>query len=261
LKGKGLNKTNIDSHLQQIASWLQNARRVSILTGAGVSKESGIPTFREAQTGLWAKYDPERLATPGGFKSDPKLVWQWYDHRRQLLSSIKPNPGHIAVAELEKLAQNVSVITQNVDGLHMLAGSSNVIELHGSLQSFICFDNHHSIDNIAIGLKEPPTCNECGSLVRPNVVWFGEMLPEGIFEKAHKLVCNCDLLFVIGTSGMVQPSASLPLTAKLQGVKVIEINPEATPITDIANIFLQGQSGQLMPRIVDAYKKQRENSV
>ncbi len=252
MKNKPL-KTGGVKELQAVANMIASARSVAVLTGAGVSKESGIPTFRDAQTGLWAKYDPQQLATTAGFKSDPGLVWRWYDYRRQLLASVEPNNGHYALVELEGLVPKVTVVTQNVDGLHQKAGSHNVIELHGSITSFFCFDKRHPAADVAAGLSEPPRCH-CGSLIRPAVVWFGEMLPEEAFDRASEAMFEADVILVIGTSGLVQPAASLPLTARLRGAKIVEINPERTPIAESADAFLEGPSGQILPQLVEALK-------
>lgn len=244
---------SINSHvfIEKAAEQLKSAQKVAILTGAGVSKESGIPTFRDAQTGLWANYRPEDLATPEGFLHNPDLVWQWYDSRRKKLLEVSPNPGHFAMAELEQFVPELFVITQNVDGLHQQAGSSQVLELHGSITTFRCFAKGHPVntDNIEFGLSSPPKCH-CGSPYRPGVVWFGESLPGDVLSKAQQLAQTVDVFIVAGTSGIVQPAASLPFIASEAGAFVIEINPEPTPITDTADIFLQGPSGQIWPKII-----------
>jgi NAD-dependent deacetylase len=242
--------------IEAAAEILLASSSVSILTGAGVSKESGIPTFRDAQTGLWANYDPQQLASPQGFMNDPSLVWKWYDGRRQKLAGVKPNPGHYAIAELEEIFSEVKVITQNVDGLHQQAGSKNIIELHGNITTFHCFDNLHVCDSVSIGLAEPPTCH-CGSLVRPSVVWFGESLPDGAFEEAVSASRNSDVFFVVGTSGLVQPAASLPAIAKRAGARIIEINRENTPVTSLADIVIHQESGKAFPEIVRRFKELR----
>jgi len=234
--------------MDRAADTIACAERVVVLTGAGVSKESGIPTFRDAQTGLWAKYNPEELATPQGFLKDPQLVWQWYDYRRRLVMEALPNPGHLAIYHLEKVLP-VVVVTQNVDGLHKRAGSSDIIELHGSILRFFCFDEHHSADNVECNLQAPPLC-ACGSLIRPAVVWFNETLPPDALQRASELVMQADVVLVIGTSGLVQPAASLPWTAKRHGAKVIEVNPDRTPISDLSDIFLAGPAGVLLPQLV-----------
>lgn len=240
--------------LDEAIALLRSAKKISALTGAGVSKESGIPTFREAQTGLWAKYDPEKLATPEGFLKDPRLVWTWYDYRRNLVSQAQPNAGHIALADLQDILP-VTVVTQNVDGLHARAGSRDIIELHGSILKFFCFDNRHPADNVEPGLSEPPACTVCGAMLRPGVVWFGEALPPGALEQASNCMQTSDVVLVIGTSGLVQPAAGLPYLAKRHGAKVIEINPDTTPVTDIADIFLAGPSGIVLPALVAGLRR------
>ncbi|HEY9793190.1 MAG TPA: NAD-dependent deacylase [Candidatus Obscuribacterales bacterium] len=239
----------MDGSLQQAADVLNKAKHITVLTGAGVSKESGIPTFRDAMTGLWANYDPEKLATPEGFLNDPPLVWQWYDFRRNMVAQAEPNAGHYALAELAK-KRRVDLITQNVDGLHAKAGSKDIIELHGNITRFMCFDRHHPIDDVPSGLPAPPTCPRCQSPIRPSVVWFGEALPPGALEKASNLASECDAMIVVGTSGLVHPAASLPFVVKRHGGTVIEVNPDVTAITNTADVFLRGQSGQILPSLI-----------
>ncbi len=232
------------------------ARRVSVLSGAGISKESGIPTFRDAQTGVWAKYDPPQLASPSGFRSNPSLVWQWYDGRREKLREVKPNPGHYALSELAGLVDRVDVITQNVDGLHQSAGSRNVIELHGNITSFHCFERQHPASEVEYGLPEPPRCH-CGSLLRPAVVWFGEALPEEAFAASLKAARQSDLMFIVGTSGLVYPAASLPSLAREGGAKLVEINREPTPLTELADVFIAQESGKALPEIIKRFKEMK----
>lgn len=242
----------LDIALEDAQKLLKNAKKLVVLTGAGVSKESGIPTFRDALTGMWENYDPEDLATPEGFKKNPPLVWQWYDDRRKQLVNIKPNPGHFAICELEKHFEALPVITQNIDGLHFAAGSSDVVELHGSITSFKCFDNGHPVEEeIEFGLKEPPLCKNCQSVVRPSVVWFGEALPEEAIARAFKECEGACVLLVVGTSGMVHPAASLPYTGQRSGARLIEVNPESTPLTDSCDVFLKGPSGVVLPKLLD----------
>jgi NAD-dependent deacetylase len=243
--------TVLDEAIKKAAEAIRAARQVMALTGAGVSKESGIPTFRDALTGLWANYDPEKLATAEGFLSDPPLVWQWYDERRKAVQNVKPNAGHFALAELEKLVPSLAVVTQNIDGLHAAAGTSRLIELHGNIKRIKCFDRGHQAESVPLGLPAPPKCY-CGSLLRPDVVWFGEMLPEKVLNEAFKLAEESDVILVIGTSGLVQPAASLPLLTRRAGGTVIEINPEDTPITGIAQIVLRGASAQVLPKLVES---------
>ncbi len=239
--------------IEGVAKLVARAQKVVVLTGAGVSRESGIPTFREAQTGIWANYDPERLATPQGFLADPPLVWRWYDSRRAILAGVQPNPGHCAIAEMEKIVPDVLVVTQNIDGLHAKAGSSDVVELHGNITRFHCFDAEHSADEVPLGLEEPPRCH-CGSMLRPSVVWFGEALPPAALHRSTREVQKADVVFVVGTSGLVYPAASIPYIAKDAGAILVEVNPEDTPHTEIADVFLRGPSGEILPRIVDACK-------
>jgi len=240
--------------VRKAAELLLKAETAVFFTGAGVSRESGIPTFREAQTGLWANFDPEELATPSAFMRNPTLVWQWYDDRRKKLAEVKPNPGHFAIAELERQLDRVIVLTQNVDGLHKLAGSSDVVELHGSIREFYCFNNHHPAHDVPPGLTEPPRCY-CGSLIRPAVVWFHESLPEAEFARARKEIKNSSLLFVVGTSALVQPAAGLPILALQNDIPVLEINPDDTPLSSSATLVLRGPSGKILPEIVSAFCK------
>ena len=226
-----------------------------MLSGAGVSKESGIPTFRDAQTGLWAKYDPQQLASPHGFKKDPELVWQWYDMRRQNLAGVKPNAAHLAIAELEKKFLQFAVLTQNVDGLHQLAGSKTVLELHGNITTFHCFDRLHPAAHVPVGLKKPPLC-QCGSLIRPSVVWFGEGLDQKTWQSASSVAQSCDVMLVVGTSALVQPAASLPFDARRNGAKIIEVNPEQTPLTDFVDFFVQAPAALALPMLLEQFVKQ-----
>lgn len=241
---------------EQVAQYLDKAQRVAFLTGAGVSKESGIPTFRDAQTGMWANYNPQELATPEGFLNDPKLVWQWYDYRRKLLGGAESNPGHKAIVEMESLVPKVSIITQNIDGLHQKAGSTDVVELHGSIKRFHCFDRRHDADNVPFDLEEPPLC-KCGSMIRPGVVWFGEAMPPHAMTRGLDECEKSDVVFVVGTSALVQPAASLPYAAHRRGAKLIEVNPDETPLSDLVDVFMQGPSGEVLPLVVAALRKLR----
>ena len=193
----------------ELAAALRGARHVAVLTGAGVSAESGIPTFREAQTGLWAQYDVQELATPQAFRRNPRLVWEWYAWRRGLVATAQPNPAHQALAALERQVPKFTLITQNVDSLHQWAGNQNIIELHGNLAQVKCFDDgalvEHWDDNAA---ELPPRCPRCGGLLRPNVVWFGELLPAEALAAAVEAARTCDLFLSVGISGLVEPAAS-----------------------------------------------------
>jgi NAD-dependent deacetylase len=223
---------------------LRSARYVVVLTGAGVSAESRIPTFREAQTGLWAKYSPEELATPQAFRRNPKLVWEWYTWRRELVAGAKPNPGHLALGELEQRVPQFTLITQNVDGLHQRAGSRSVIELHGNLNRTNCFEERNIVDSWPPTTELPPRCPRCGGHLRPDVVWFGESLPAQALHTAFEAARQCDLFFSIGTSALVQPAASLPYEA-LQHV---------TPLTPNVTYALRGSAGQVLPELLNQSK-------
>lgn len=235
---------------------VQNSRHLVIFTGAGVSAESGVHTFRDALTGLWAKFDPMQLATPEAFLRDPALVWGWYEWRRQLLLGVQPNPAHLAIAELEQRLPKVTVITQNVDDLHERAGSRSVLHLHGSIFVPRCFSCGlpHRFDAAPTMSSEqalePPVCTACGDNVRPGVVWFGETLPEVELAAAFAAAENCDCLLSVGTSGVVQPAALIPATASRAGATVIHINPEAIPVRHANEHSLQGSAGQVLPLLL-----------
>lgn len=243
--------------VQQAASILKQAHLITVLTGAGVSKESGVPTFRDALDGLWAQYDPQELATPGAFQRNPKLVWEWYQFRREMVQQASPNPGHIALAQLEMRFPAMRVITQNVDDLHERAGSSHVLHLHGNIARSRCMDNCQGeptlVDASQITTESiPPTCPHCGAFLRPDVVWFGEMLPTDAIQDARAATLMCDVMLVVGTSGLVTPAATLPDLARQHGAKIIEINPQDTPITPIADVKLTGPSGEVLPALLEA---------
>lgn len=246
--------------IEKAAEILFNASEIAVLTGAGVSKESGVPTFRDAMDGLWAQHDPQQLATPGAFRNNPKLVWDWYAWRREMAAKVAPNPGHIALAELEKRKESTWVITQNVDDLHEQAGSKNVIHLHGNIAESKCFDDCQGkptlIDLNSLNWDKesgPPACPHCGAWVRPNVVWFGEILPVDALELAAQVTQTCKVMLVVGTSGLVSPASQLPSSAKYAGgATIIEVNPDNTRITSIADIKLDGPSGEILPLILEA---------
>ena len=234
---------------------LTSANRVSALTGAGVSAESGVPTFRDAQSGLWAKYRPEDLATPRAFKCNPRLVWEWYEWRRKLVADAKPNPAHFALVEMEKLFFRFQLITQNVDGLHQLAGSTGVIELHGNIKRTKCFAEDTVVESWRDSGDVPPKCPRCGGLLRPDVVWFEESLPEDAMRSAERAT-DCDVFFSIGTSTVVYPAAGLPNNAQTKGAAVVEINPEPTPFSSQADFVLRGAAGTVLPELIAATKRQ-----
>ncbi len=228
---------------------------LTALTGAGVSAESGIPTFR-GKDGLWNKYKPEELATPEAFARNPQLVWEWYAWRMKLVFNAKPNPAHYAFAELEKLGVLKVLITQNVDDLHERAGSKNVLHLHGSLRIIRCTKCGMEFEvSDAPSIPPLPKCESCGSLLRPGVVWFGEMLPRDVLERAFSEVSMSDVIIVAGTSAVVQPAASLPLIVKKNGGKIIEVNPSETPLSNIADITLRMPAGKAMSEIAEKVKK------
>jgi len=233
---------------------LSAAKTVAVLTGAGVSAESGVPTFRDAQTGLWAKYKPEELATPRAFRSNPRLVWEWYEWRRKLVANAEPNPAHVALAEMETLFPHFHLITQNVDGLHQRAGSRNVIELHGNITRTKCFDEGAIVADWPETSDVPPKCPNCGGLLRPDVVWFEEQLPEDAMQQANNATDICDVFLSIGTSTVVYPAAFLPSAALSRGATVVEINPQPTPFTEKATFVLAGAAGVMLPRLVAELK-------
>ena len=226
---------------------LQGARRVVALTGAGISAESGVPTFREAQDGVWDQVDPEEVATPEAFRRNPRRVWAWYAHRRQLAQQVAPNAAHRALAEWGRSLDWLQVVTQNVDGLHQRAGSGHVVELHGNIHRDRVFDGQLAAD---VDDLELPRFPETGAVLRPDVVWFGEQLPEGAIEQALAAVRSADLMLSVGTSAMVQPAASLPLEALERDIPVVEINAEPTPLTPVASWHLPGSAGELLPPLV-----------
>ena len=234
---------------------LRSAQFVVVLTGAGVSAESNIPTFRDAQTGLWAKYSPEELATPQAFRRNPKLVWEWYAWRRELVNQAKPNPGHLALAALEQRVLKFTLITQNVDGLHQRAGSRNIIELHGNLHRTICFKERRVVEDWPDPNEVPPRCPHCGSLLRPDVVWFGETLPAKALQAAFAAAQECDVLLSVGTSGLVQPAASIPFTARQAGATTVEINPDTTPLTPYVTYAIHGPAGEILPSLSKAMEQ------
>jgi NAD-dependent deacetylase len=237
---------------QSLSSAIAAARSVAVLTGAGVSAESGVPTFRDAQTGLWAQFDQQKLATPDAFRRNPRLVWDWYAWRRKLVAKAEPNAGHRALAVLEGRVSDFVLITQNVDGLHRRAGSRNVVELHGNIARVKCSRDNTIVEHWTEVGDEVPRCAQCGALLRPDVVWFEETLPADALQAAEDASRRCQILLVVGTSAEVYPAAALPDHAKSAGATIVEINPNPTPLSDVADYVLRAPAGAVLPALVAA---------
>jgi NAD-dependent deacetylase len=235
-----------------LISSLRSAHRVAVLTGAGVSQESGLRTFRDANDGVWRQYRPEDLASPAAFARDPHTVWEWYAMRRQKLGSVQPNPGHYALVEMAGYISDFHLITQNVDDLHRKAGSSGVIELHGNLGRVKCASCGVQVSEWAEVAGEVPHCQTCGGVLRPDVVWFGESLPRAELEAAVEAARACQVFFSIGTSGLVQPAAALAHAARNRGALLVEVNAELTPLTPKTDFAFHGKSGEILPELVEA---------
>jgi NAD-dependent deacetylase len=236
---------------------LVRAQHVAVLTGAGISAESGVPTFRD-EGGLWEQFRPEELANVDAFLDNPTLVQGWYHHRQRVAQETQPNPGHRALATLEALVPRFTLVTQNVDNLHQRAGSERVVELHGNILRSYCIDCERPVaegELEALAEGEPARCPDCGGLIRPDVVWFGEMLPAGAMETAMQAAQACGVFLSIGTSAVVYPAAGLPITAKEHGAYVAEVNIERSAIADLVDEVVLGKSGEVLPRLVDAVKK------
>ncbi|MBV9618034.1 MAG: NAD-dependent deacylase [Verrucomicrobia bacterium] len=231
---------------------LRNAKKIVALTGAGISAENGLATFRDAQTGLWSKFKPEELATAEAFERNPKLIWDWYAWRREQAREAEPNAGHFALAQMEKRTPGFLLVTQNVDGLHTRAGSKRIVELHGNIHRFRCFENDCASDNFDV---DQGRCRSCNGNLRPDVVWFGEMLPADALETAVTAVESCDVFFSIGTSSVVYPAADLWRRAKDSGAIVIEINKDPTPLTPLADHSFRGKAGEILPALSSALIK------
>jgi NAD-dependent deacetylase len=232
--------------VDDVVTLLAGVRRVAVLTGAGISAESGVPTFR-GRDGLWKQYRAESLATPEAFERDPALVWEWYDWRRGLIAPVEPNAGHRVLAGWEGLFSDFAVITQNVDGLHAKAGSRSLVELHGNIWKLRCTKEGTVEEVRETPLPRlPPVCPSCGSLRRPHIVWFGEALDPDVLDRAAAISRSCQVMFVLGTSGIVQPAASLPFAAARAGAKIVEVNIEPTPLTPQADHFLPGKAGDVL---------------
>jgi NAD-dependent deacetylase len=237
------------SPADQVRGWLASARSVAVLTGAGISAESGVPTFRGAG-GLWKTFRAEELATPQAFARDPHLVWEWYEMRRQAIASVQPNAGHRALAEFERRVPKFALVTQNVDGLHLRAGSKHVLRIHGDIWTLRCTACGSTWENLESPLPvRPPLCS-CGAMARPGVVWFGESLPEDVWQQATDAVRTSDLVFVVGTSSVVYPAAGLIPLAKSNGARVVEINVEDTPMTGLVDVSWKSPAAVALPELL-----------
>lgn len=238
--------------IKRAAKDILNSKKTIVLTGAGISVESGIPDFRSAQ-GLWSKYDPEEYAHISAFRSNPEKVWRMLQEMTELVTGAEPNPAHVALAELEQMGLLSSVITQNVDGLHQKAGTKEVIEFHGSNQSLVCVECGHRKEAASLSLEDiPPRCPQCGFILKPDVVFFGEPIPWAAQTKAFEEARTCELVLVIGTSAVVYPAGGIPMVAKRSGARVVEINTEPTALTgSVSDYLLEGPAGKILPKIVE----------
>ncbi len=240
---------------EEFLKQLEQSASVLFFTGAGISAESGISTFR-GKDGLWNKLKPEELANFNAFLKNPDRVWEWYQYRRKIIRNSRPNPAHKAIAEMEGYFEEVVVVTQNIDNLHRRAGSSEIYELHGNIERNYCIKCRKRYDSPNLGFDDKvPKCSECGGLIRPDVVWFGEMLPQDVFTSAENAAAKCDICFVVGTSAVVYPAAYIPVTAKNSGAYVVEINIEPTEISSSVNYSIMGKAGEILPQILKAVKK------
>ncbi len=234
-----------------VKNQILEAKKIVFVTGAGISQDSGIPTYRGTD-GLWKNYDPMKLATIDAFNENPKLVWEWYQDRRKNVFAAKPNFAHKAIAELEKFA-DVSVLTQNIDGLHKKAGSSNIYELHGSIIRIRCTVCDYNEESFTEFNSLPPKCT-CGNMLRPDVVWFGEPLPQKTWQDAMVLAGTCDLMIIAGTSLLVSPANTLPVFASQNGATMIEVNPEKTMLSSEVDLSIQEKSSVALPELVSIFK-------
>ena len=236
-----------------VAQKLKGSKKIVFVTGAGISQESGIPTFR-GKDGYWRRYDPMKLASIDAFYDDPKLVWEWYDDRRKNILDVKPNEGHFAISQMEEF-KDIVVLTQNIDGLHQRSGSTNVLELHGSIIRIKCTVCDFT-DNITENFELlPPKC-KCGSMLRPDVVWFGEPLPQNIWQSAIKEASVCDVMVIVGTSLVVSPANTLPVYAKQNGAILIEVNPEKTVMSNDMTLSIQATSVGVLPKMLSIFKNE-----
>ena len=236
-----------------VAQKLKGSKKIVFVTGAGISQESGIPTFR-GKDGYWRRYDPMKLASIDAFYDDPKLVWEWYEDRRKNILSVKPNEGHFAISQMEEF-KDVVILTQNIDGLHQRSGSTNVLELHGSIIRIKCTVCDFA-DNITENFESlPPKC-KCGGMLRPDVVWFGESLPQNIWQSAIKEASVCDVMVIVGTSLVVSPANTLPVYAKQNGAILIEVNPEKTVMSNDMALSIQATSVGVLPKMLSIFKNE-----
>ena len=243
---------------EQFIKKLKCAKKIVFFTGAGISAESGIATFRGAD-GIWNKMKPEELASFDAFMKNTDLVWEWYQHRRDIILKVQPNPGHLAIAEFEKYFE-VTVVTQNIDNLHKRAGSTKIHELHGNIERNYCVDCYEPYNTPSFELiNKAPLCAKCGGLVRPDVVWFGEMLPQEELEAGDKAAAWSDICFVVGTSAVVYPAAYIPISAKKGGSYLVEINIEPTDLSRSTDYSIYGKSGEILPKILEEVKRLKEN--
>ncbi len=237
--------------LEQVRERILAAGNVAVMTGAGISAESGVPTFR-GPGGLWEGHRPEELATPEAFARDPEQVWRWYDWRRSLVAGCEPNPAHFALAELERRAPGFELITQNVDGLHRKAGSTNPAEMHGNLWFTRCTGCGDLREDLRVPLPIPPSCEGCGAMLRPHIVWFGESLDPDVLDHSARSAASCDLFLIVGTSGVVYPAAGLADLAQQGGATVVQVNLEPTPYTGRVDHSFEGKAGEILPELLRA---------
>ena len=242
----------MEKGINELKKIITRSKRVTVLTGAGISAESGVPTFR-GSGGVWRNYEVTDVATPQAFARDPKLVWEFYNWRRDLISKVTFNPGHKALVELENHVNDFTLITQNVDGLHRQAGSKRLLEIHGNLWKVRCTKCGVVTMDRSTNMGELPKCGECGGLLRPNVIWFGESLDPDMIQKAVEASQNCELMLIVGTSGVVQPAASLAFHAKAKGALIAEINIEQTPQSGHMDFVLTGPAGEILPKLIEGF--------
>ncbi|MCU0412563.1 MAG: NAD-dependent deacylase [Bacteroidetes bacterium] len=242
---------------QTLRTLLSTVRSVCVLTGAGISAESGVATFR-GDGGIWNKLRPEELANFDAFMRNPQLVWEWYSYRRTILQDVRPNPGHTAFVRMEQLIPDFTLVTQNVDNLHRRAGSSRVLELHGNIERSYCVSCGTFANDVHVSDEvQVPRCAACGGLIRPDVVWFGEMLPQDELDEAHEAAGRCELCLSVGTSGVVYPAAGIPIHARQAGAYLVEVNTEETDLSRHANELLRGASGTILPELVRIMEESR----